>query len=90
VKRYALEDGRKWVQAVTDPAKANPIYVARITGAEAIAAFTHKVRTGESRAVDAAKQMADFRYDFVNQYQIIEITDALVLRAHGAHRSVQT
>lgn len=69
------------MQAVTDPASANPIYIARITGAEAIAAFMFKIRTGESTAGDAAKAIADFKHDFATQYQIIEITDVVVMRA---------
>jgi predicted nucleic acid-binding protein len=81
VKRYALEDGRLWVQSITDPAAANRIYVARITGAEVIAAIKLKERERHITAADAAKVIADFRYDFVNQYQIIEITDAVVTRA---------
>lgn len=81
VKRYALEDGRKWVQGITDPAAANRIYIARITGAEVIAAIMQNVREGDTTAADAAKVLADFKYDFANQYQIIEITDVVVTRA---------
>lgn len=81
VKRYALEDGRLWVQSVTDPAAANRIYVARITGAEVIAAIRLKERERQITAADAAKVIADFRHDFANQYQIIEITDAVITRA---------
>lgn len=81
VKRYAPEDGRKWVQSITDPTAANRIYVARITGAEVIAAITQNVREGDTTAGDAAKVIADFRHDFANQYQVIEITDAVVIRA---------
>ncbi len=81
VKRYALEDGRKWVQSITDPAAFNRIYVARITGAEVIAAITQNVREGDTTAGDAAKVIADFRRDFANQYQVIEVTDTVVTRA---------
>lgn len=81
VKRYALEDGRKWVHGITDPAVANRIYVARITGAEVIAAIRKNVRDGDTSPADAAKVIADFRYDFANQYQIIEVTDTVVARA---------
>lgn len=81
VKRYALEDGRRWVQGITDPAAGNRIYVARITGAEVIAAIRQNVREGDTTAADAAKVIVDFRHDFANQYQIIEITDAVVARA---------
>lgn len=81
VKRYALEDGRKWVQGLTDPAAPNRIYVARITGAEVIAAIMQNLRKGHTTSADAAKGIADFRFDFANQYQIIEITNAVVARA---------
>src|SRR5258705_12299849 len=81
VKRYALEDGRKWVQAVTDPVAANPIYIARIGGAEEIAAFMKKVRETHILASDAARFISDFRLDFASQYQIIEITAPVVARA---------
>ena len=81
VKRYALEDGRKWVQAITDPVAANPIYIARIAGAETLAAFMKKVRETKILAADAAKFISDFRLDFAHQYQIIEITDPVVARA---------
>lgn len=81
MKRYALEDGRKWVQGITNPAAANRVYVARITGAEVIAAITRNVRDGDTTPADAAKVIIDFRYDFSNQYQIIEVTNVVVARA---------
>jgi len=81
VKRYALEDGRRWVQAVTDPSAANPIYIARIAGAEGVAAFMKKAREGEIASADAARVIADFRFDFANQYQTLEITDTVIARA---------
>lgn len=81
VKRYALEDGRKWVQGLTEPAATNRIYIARITGAEVIAAIMQNLRVGHTTSADATKGIADFRFDFANQYQVIEITDAVVARA---------
>jgi predicted nucleic acid-binding protein len=81
VKRYALEDGRKWVQGLTDPAISNQIYIARITGAEVIAAIMQNVRERHTTSADATKVIADFRFDFANQYQVVEITEAVVARA---------
>ena len=81
VKRYALEDGRKWVQGLTDPAASNRIYVVRITGAEVIAAIKQNLLMGHTNSADAAQGIADFRFDFANQYQVIEITDTVVARA---------
>jgi predicted nucleic acid-binding protein len=81
VKRYAPEEGTRWVQSVTDPASSNRIYIARITGAEVIAAFTRNVRDGDTTLANAAKVIVDFRYDFNNQYSLIEISELVVARA---------
>jgi uncharacterized protein len=81
VKRYALEDGRKWVQQLTDPAATNRIYIARITGAEVIAAIMQNLRGGHTTSTDAARGVADFKLDFATQYQVVEITNAVVTRA---------
>ena|SRR2546423_1241246 len=81
VKRYAPENGTKWIQSLTDPAAGNLIYIARITGAEVIAAIRRKVRDREIAETEAKRGVADFRLDFTTQYQIIEITDAVVGRA---------
>lgn len=81
VKRYAPEDGRKWVQGITDPAAFHRIYIGRITGAEVIAAIRQNVRDGDTTSAIAAKVIADFRHDFDKQYSIIEITDVVVTNA---------
>lgn len=81
VKRYAPEEGTRWVQSLTDPASSNRIYISRITGAEVIAAFRRNVRDGDTTVADAVKVTADFRYDFNNQYLLIEISDLVVTRA---------
>jgi len=81
VKRYALEDGTRWIQSVTDPAAGNLIYVGRITGAEVVAAIRRKVRNGETTETNARAVTEDFRFDFASQYQIIEINDVVVDRA---------
>ena len=90
VKRYSLEDGRRWVQAITDPdpAVASPIYIARIAGAETIAAFMKKVRDRKILEVDAARFISDFRIDFDNQYQIRNHRRSRCAR-DDAHRIIQ-
>ncbi len=62
-------------------AAANSICVARITGAELTAAITRKVRNGEVSTSDAATAIADFRYDFDNQYNVLEVTEQVVSKA---------
>lgn len=85
VKRYAVETGSTWVGQVTDPKSGNKIYVAAITGAEAISAIVKKVRDTKSPLpqADADKAIAEFRNDFANQYELIRITDSLVQSAMG-------
>ncbi len=81
VKRYVPEVGSAWIQAVTDPAAGNLLYVARITGAEVVAAITRRQRRGEITASDAAVTLAAFRRDFPLAYPIIEVTDVVIAQA---------
>lgn len=80
-KRYMSETGTTWVIGVTDPATGNRIYVARITGVEVVSAITRQARSGSLSATDAATAIAQFRWDFANQYRIVEITPTLIARA---------
>jgi predicted nucleic acid-binding protein len=76
VKRYVAETGSKWVQSITDPAAANTIFIARITGAEVVATVARRV--GATSPSSAAGIIAAFRHDFANQYDTLEITDRLI------------
>jgi hypothetical protein len=81
VKRYVDEDGSGWVRAITAPAALNDINVARVTGAEVLAAITKRQRGGDIPAPDAARFIAEFRHDFAHQYLPIEVTGAVVAHA---------
>lgn len=81
VKRYVNEVGSGWVRAVTDPAALNDIHVARITGAEALAAVTASRRRNDITEPEAARIIADFRHDFTHQYLPIELTGGIVAHA---------
>jgi uncharacterized protein len=82
VKRYATETGTAWVTALLDPAARNRVFIARITGAEMIAAIMRKKRLGHISAADAATAAALFRADFGgNRFRIVEVTPALVTSA---------
>jgi len=39
------------------------------------------LRGGHTSLANATKGIADFKFDFANQYQVIEITDAVITRA---------
>lgn len=81
VKRYVSETGTSWVPRLADPSANNHITLARITGAEVIAAITRRNRDGSLSANDAATAIADFRYDFGTAYRIVEITPGLIASA---------
>lgn len=87
VKRYIQETGTAWVQALTAPSAGHALFVVRITLAEMVAAVTRRQRGGLIAAAAAATALADFQYDFVNQYLIVEVTAVLVDRAAALART---
>jgi uncharacterized protein len=81
VKRYASETGSAWVTAVTNTKVGNEVFVARITAVEVVSALARRIRGGSITPVDGAAAVTQFKNDLKNEYQIIEITEALVDRA---------
>ncbi len=81
VKRYVVESGTQWVRGLCDPAASHTLYIARITGAEVIAALARRTRTGSLTQSAAQSAMAAFRSDFGDAYLVSELTSALVERA---------
>lgn len=78
VKRYAIETGSSWITALCDPSTGNTIATARITKAEAAAAFAGKHRGGGLSQADYAKALQDLAHDFTHQYVLGEIDQALI------------
>ena len=81
VKRYVRGPGTDWVMEFTRPAAGHDIYVSRLAGPEIIAAFFRKARVREVAHDDGLTAAENFRADFVNQYQIVELTEGIVDRA---------
>jgi hypothetical protein len=82
-KRYVTEAGTAWVQSLTDAAAGNIVYVARITLVELVAAISRRRKNGDLTPADANAALADVRADFVSDYQVIEVTAALVAQAEA-------
>jgi predicted nucleic acid-binding protein len=82
-KRYVSETGTPWMQALTDPASGNILYVARITLVELVAAISRRRKNGDLTPADAAAALSDVRADFASDYQVIEVTAALVAQAEA-------
>jgi predicted nucleic acid-binding protein len=89
VKRYATERGTAWIISLTDPAPGHDLWTVRLTGPEMIAALFRKVRTGELAPAAAVRAATDFRTDWQQHYQLVEIVapvtdEAMVLaERHG-------
>ena len=81
VKRYVHEIGSTWVEAVTDPANGNAIYILCITEVEVTSAIIRRQRGGTLSATDAATALAQFRQDLADEYNTIEVTPALLATA---------
>jgi predicted nucleic acid-binding protein len=78
VKRYVAEVGSSWVQGITHPSAGHRIHIAQITKVEVIAAISRRILAGHTSKTDAALAIANFRYDYVHQYNPLEITDHII------------
>jgi predicted nucleic acid-binding protein len=85
VKRYVAETGTAWVQGIIDSATGNDIFVAKIAGPEAVSAFVRISPPLPNLAV----VLANFVFDFHNEYQQLALTDAVIataIRVAETHR----
>jgi uncharacterized protein len=80
-KRYVAETGSAWVQSVLEPANGATVYVVRTTAVEIIAAISRRERGGSIAPRDALTARSAFRNDLANEYQIVELTEPLAVRA---------
>lgn len=78
VKWYVSETGTAWVTNVLGPDSENEVYTVRITGAEVVAAFSLRVRTGSVAPTDVQAAIAQFKNDFRGEFQVVEVTEVLV------------
>jgi predicted nucleic acid-binding protein len=80
-KRYIFETGSAWVQSLTDPAAANNIWIARITGPEIASALFLRVRIRSLTRFAAAHGAYQFRADELSKYFIAEVTAQIASHA---------
>ena len=81
VKRYAIEKGSRWVFGILRPSAGNTIFVARITGAETVAALARKRKGKHLTATETAKAISRFKRHFARRYQKITISDSIIAAA---------
>ena len=77
VKLYIDEEGSAWVRQIASDS-GNTIYIAHITGPEAISAIFRKVRTREISRRHAVQVADAFRANFVRDYEIVEIKQDII------------
>jgi len=77
VKRYILERGSAWVEAIVDSEFGNKIFIARITWVEVLSAFARRQREGSLSATEVEQSTEIFKYDLDNQYQLVEVNGTL-------------
>jgi uncharacterized protein len=79
VKRYISETGSVWISGLFDPTLNNEVFVAAITGVEIVAAITRRARGSSISATDAVTVCNQFRNDLQIEYQVIEITESIII-----------
>src|SRR5438105_2115052 len=81
VKRYVNETGSIWVEGLFAPPAGHTIFVAAITGVEIVAAITRRARGGAISPADAAAGCAQLRADLLVDYQVVEVSAAVLASA---------
>ena len=78
VKRYVPESGSNWIQSITVPAAGNFLTISQITWVEVYSAFARRQREGSLSVDEVDQLMGDFRTDFDNQYEVLEVDRTLI------------
>ena len=81
VKRYLIEVGTLWVGGLVSPSAGNRIYVARISGAEVVAAISRRGKAGALAPATVIGSIAQFRLDFTGQYLHVPVSSSVVRKA---------
>lgn len=81
VKRYVAEPGSDWIADLVAPARENIAQISVISGAEVIAAFTRRRRTGSLTEDQATRAIAEFTDDWTNLYDLVKADRELINRA---------
>jgi len=83
VKGYVRESGSEWVTGVLASSLNHEIFVSRITPVEIVSAISRRARDGSIKRDEARDASAAFRADLPTLYQIVELTDNVIVRAMG-------
>jgi predicted nucleic acid-binding protein len=79
VKRYINEVGSTWILGLFTPTLNNEIFIAAITSVEIVAAITRAERGKRISTSDALMVRAQFKNELQIEYQVIEITENIIM-----------
>ena len=77
VKRYVIEIGTPWIQAIAHPSAHNRLIIARITWVEVLSALARRQRQGDLTVDQVSRSIRAFRYDWYVQYQVVDLDQSL-------------
>lgn len=78
VKRYLPEIGTAWVQSTIRNTSQTDLYIASVTGAEIMAAFARKLRSGEIASADYHKVTDFFEHHFRSRYVRLRLSLSVI------------
>jgi uncharacterized protein len=81
VKRYLKETGSGWIHGLAVPAAGHELFLTRIARVEIVAAVIRRGRGNVIPVAAATALIAQFRHDAAHQYNILEVTPALLADA---------
>lgn len=77
VKRYIPETGSTWVRQITAPQAGNELLIARVCWVEVLSALSRRQREGRLTLIDRTLIIQRFHFEANNQYQVVELDQAL-------------
>lgn len=81
VKRHIPETGSAWIEQEFDAATGNRVITAKLSVVEVLSAMNRQRRKSNITATEYAKFSGDFLSFVVTDYEILELSDAVLLEA---------
>lgn len=81
IKRHIPEIGSAWVKQIFDAASGNGVITSKLTVIEVLSAMNRRQREASISATEYASFSGDFLAFAENDYQIFELSDAVLIEA---------
>jgi predicted nucleic acid-binding protein len=80
-KCYIREIGSSWVRGVVAPVARNDVPVVHLSEVEVASAIVRRRKAGAISPADAGAALAQLRWDFANEFIVMEVAEELVAAA---------